>query len=207
MTLRKGYLHALALTASTLIGIGTVTLQAHAQSTGWALEPSQSSLRIQLTDHRPTGNVQTSMNAAPISGTINAQGDIDVPLSLNQLDVVAQLPPMLTQKALRHGQQHIQGHIDPTVFNRLTGQNSVTTSITLWDPAHSSDSRQHVTTPVQLVRQNDGVIRMSTPSPVDVDISPLLHQDNASLITNLLGYQQLDSRAQVMFQGSLRPQQ
>ena len=205
MTLRKGCLHALALTASTLLG--AVALQVHAQPAGWALEPTQSSLRIQLTDHRPTGNVQTSINAAPISGTIDAQGNIDVPLSLNQLDVVAQLPTMLTQNALKHGQQHIQGHIDPAALSRLTGQNSVTTSVTLWDPAHRSDHRQHVSTPVQLVRQNGGTIRMATPSPVDVDISPLLRQDNASLITNLLGYQQLDSHAQVVFQGTLRPQQ
>lgn len=204
MTSRKGYLYTLAFAASTLLT--PLTMTAHAASAGWALEPTQSALNIQLTDHRPTGNTLTHMRAAPISGTVNARGDIDVPLSWNQLDVIAQLPPMLTQKALKHGAQHIQGHIDPAVLNTLPPQKGVTTTVELWDPAHHSDSRQRLTTPVQIVRQNDDTFRITTPSAVNVDISPLLRQDNAALITNLLGYQRLDTHAQVVFQGTLHPQ-
>ena len=204
MNLRKGYLHSLALTATALMG--SLALSANAAPTGWTLEPQQSRLDIQLTDHRQAGNTLTRMQAAPISGTINARGDIDAPLSLNQLDVVAQLPPMLTQKALKQGTKHIQGHIDPTVLRELAPNKSATTTVKLWDPAHHSDSRQITTTPVQLTRLNDGLIQMTTPSPVTVDISPLLRQDNAPLITNLLGYQQLDNHAQVTFHGTLRTQ-
>lgn len=202
MTLRKGRLYTLAMATSLLMA----PLLAQAASTGWSLEPARSTLDIHLTDHRSTGNTVTHMRAAPISGTVNTQGDIDVPLSLNQLDVIAQLPPMLTQKALKNGTQHIQGHIDPAVLKGLTPQQSTTTTVTLWDPAHHPDSRRRVTTPVQLTRQNDGLIQITTPSPVSVDIAPLLQQDNAALITNLLGYQQLDNHAQVVFQGTLRPQ-
>ncbi|WP_414501029.1 MULTISPECIES: hypothetical protein [unclassified Zymobacter] len=204
MNLRKGYLHSLALTATALMG--SLALSANAAPTGWTLEPQQSRLDIQLTDHRQAGNTLTRMQAAPISGTINARGDIDVPLSLNQLDVVAQLPPMLTQKALKQGTKHIQGHIDPAVLSELAPNKSATTTVKLWDPAHHPDSRQITTTPVQLTRLNDGLIQMTTPSPVTVDISPLLRQDNAPLITNLLGYQQLDNHAQVTFHGTLRTQ-
>lgn len=202
MTSQKRRLRTLAAATSLLI----MPVVAQAATTGWALEPTHSALDIHLTDHRPTGNTTTRMRAAPISGTINALGDIDVPLSLNQLDVIAQLPPMLTQKALKHGSQHIQGHIDPAVLKGLTPHQSTTTTVTLWNPEHHSDNSQRVTTPVQLTRQNDGQIQMATPSPVDVNISPLLQQDNAALITNLLGYQQLDNHAQVVFQGTLRPQ-
>lgn len=206
MTVRKGYLHTLAFTASTLL-LTPLAMTAHAAPTGWALESTLSALDIQLTDHRPAGKTLTHMRAAPITGTINSRGDIDVPLSWNQLDVVAQLPPMLTQKALKHGAQHIQGHIDPTALSTLAPQKNVMTTIELWDPSHRPDSRQRVTTPVQLVRQNDNTVRITTPTPVTVDISPLLRQDNAALITNLLGYQQLDTHAQVTFQGTLRTQE
>lgn len=204
MTSRKEYLRTLAFAATTLLG--STALPATAL-TNWALEPQQSRLDIQLTDHRPAGNTLTHMQATPISGTINARGDIDIPMSLNQLDVIAQLPPMLTQKALKQGTKHIQGHIDPTVLSGLTAQKPVTTTVQLWDPAHHPDSRQITSTPVQLTRLSDGQIQMVTPSPVAVDISPLLRQDNTPLITNLLGYQQLDNHAQVTFHGTLRIQE
>lgn len=204
MTSRKGHPCLRALAASILM-ISSVTL-AQAASTGWSLDAAQSALDIQITDHRPAGNTLTHMRAAPIAGTITANGDIDIPLSLNQLDVIAQLPTMLTQKALNHGTQHIQGHIDPSALNALRTQQSITTTVSFWDPTRHPDSRQRVTTPVQLTRQENGLIRVATPTPVNVDISPLLQQDNASLVTNLLGYQQIDRHALVVFQGTLRPQ-
>lgn len=205
MTIRKRRLYLRALATSLLVASSTALAQA-APATGWALDAAQSTLDIQLTDHRPAGNTITHMRAAPISGTITPKGDIDVPLSLNQLDVMAQLPTVLTQKVLTHSAQHIQGHIDPSALNTLDTKQSITTNVSLWDPTRHPESRQRMTTPVLLTRQDDGQINIATPTPVDVDITPLLQQDNASLITNLLGYQQIDRHASVTFKGTLRLQ-
>lgn len=203
MTLRFARARVLPFVAGALLVSVSTFVQAAPNS--WSLMPAQSGLDIKLTDHRTTGDTLSHLRASPIAGTIDTAGNIDVPLSLNQLDIVSQLPPMLTQKALKHGMQHIQGHIDPTVLSVLQPGKHAISSVTLWEPAHRDDVHQHITTPIRLERSHDGIITVSTPSPVSVNISPLLQQDNASLIMSLLGYQRIDNSIQVTFQGILQP--
>ena len=199
MTPRFALTRALALTAGALMAL--ISTLAQAAPHRWALSPEQTTLDIALTDHRAGGDAVSHLRAAPISGTVNAAGDIDIPLSLNQLDIIAQLPPLLTQRALKQEEKHIHGHVDPAVLARLAPGQSVTSIVTLWDAEH-----WHIATPLRLIGHNSGLIGISTPAPVSVDISPLLQQDNASLIMNLLGYQHIDHHIQTSFQGILTPQ-
>lgn len=189
--------------AYTLAGaaLGVMSLAGSvAQASGWTLDKAQSTLSTHITDHRSAGDKTSTLRATSIQGSINAQGDIQLPLSLDQLDVIAQLPPMLTHKAMKQSSILLKGHIDPQLLQNLNMGQAQTTLVSFWS---DQQPERHVTYPLRLTLLQDQRIQVDTPAPIILDATPLLQKDNASVILSLLGYERVDSKVKAEFYGIL----
>lgn len=192
-------LHTTAAATLAILSLASSTVHA----AGWALDKAQSTLSVNVTDHRATGDKTSTLRATAIQGTIDAQGNIEMPLSLDQLDLIAKLPPLLTNKATQQSNITLKGHIDPRVLHGLSVGRAQSTPVSFWSdqqPAHRA------TYPLRLTLLQDQRIQVDTPTPIILDATPLLQKDNASIILSLLGYEKIDPKVKAEFYGILTSQ-
>ncbi|ANF58527.1 hypothetical protein [Halotalea alkalilenta] len=183
-----------------LLGIGfSLAFSAHAEA-AWRFDPMHSYIDATLTDQRTSGDVVQQHRVERLAGTIDEQGQLTLPLALDQLDLISQLPSWLS--GLATGQvATITAEVDPGWFNALGIGESATRQLPL--TIQGERFTRHEEVALALTRVGENEYRVRTAEPVSIDTRELMQLDNAQTILAALGFQRLSDTIPISFDARL----
>lgn len=175
-----------------------LAISAHALA-AWKFDPQQSNFSATFTDQRTTGNVEHTYHLQNLTGTIDDQGNLNIPLKLSQLDLMNQLPEWLQTMAGDQSAQ-ISGKINPSWFNLGKGQ-SITKTVALTFVSHKHSHTQNVA--LKMERLDDGSYHVVTAQPLALRTSELMKESYAPMILTALGYQKVGDTVPINFDANV----
>ncbi|RKR06544.1 hypothetical protein C7446_0524 [Kushneria sinocarnis] len=193
-----------SLTALALSGLMAATLSSAAEA-AWQFNPDQSRITAVVTDQRPGGNVPHTYHASQLDGTIDNAGNLTLPLSLSQTDLLKDQGNLsgLLSGFSKSPLATLHAKIDPQWLTDLGVGESMTRNLPIRAKGNHFERTERV--PLKLTRTAQDRYHVTTAEPISVDTQQLMQLDNAETVMSLLGYNKLTDTIPVNFEAQLVP--
>ncbi|MBB3230964.1 hypothetical protein [Halomonas stenophila] len=179
---------------------GLVALPAQA---AWQLEPSRSRLEATVIEITPTGPVPHRHQVRELSGSIDADGTLRLPLRLDQTDVLERLGPLppwldgMTERPLAT----LVTRLPPARLDGLAVGESLTETLSFRVDAEGVRRQEPLA--LRFTRVAADRIRVANAERIAVDGRELMANPTLRTVILLLGYEQIGDEVPVSLEATL----
>lgn len=170
----------------------------------WKLEPEASHVDATVVEITPEGPVPHQHRIHKLEGSIDSEGNLSMPLRLNQLDAmesIDSLPSWISRVADRPAVTVIT-HIPPQRLDELAVGDTLTETLQFKAESQVEEERQ---APVELrfTRESPDLIRVTNARRIVLDGQQIMANTNARTVLQLLGYEELGDEVPVTIEAVL----
>ncbi|RTR00850.1 hypothetical protein EKG36_15520 [Halomonas nitroreducens] len=169
----------------------------------WQLEPSRSGLEATVIEITPSGPVPHRHQVRELSGRIDADGTLRLPLRLNQTDVLERLGPLppwlagMTELPLAT----LVTRLPPARLDGLAVGESLTETLTFRVDAEGVSRQEPLA--LRFTRAGTDRIRVTNAERIAVDGRELMANPTLRTVMALLGYEQIGDEVPVTLEATL----
>ncbi|MFC0337317.1 hypothetical protein SAMN05421848_1899 [Kushneria avicenniae] len=178
-----------------MLGVAGVTLamttQAHA---AWQLVPANSEIKAHVAGEGQRGPMERTYHVSDLAGTINDDGQFEMPLRLEQTDLLGKqggLSGLLSGLSSDSAMVTLSTKVNPDWLSNLQPGDSTTRNVTLTASGHHFERSEEI--PLTLERLDQRYYHLAFAEPISVDTQQLMKLDNAQTVLSLLGYKRLNN--------------
>ncbi|WP_445156911.1 YceI family protein [Halomonas sp. E14] len=175
------------LSSFSMLALGASTLPLAA----WELAPEHSRVSATVMQITPDGPVPRQHEVRRLSGSADASGTLQLPLRLNQSDVVERLGPLppwlsgLTERPMAT----LTTQFPPERLERLTVGDSLVETLTM--RVQSGNVVREESLPVRFTKTGSGQVQVTNAERVSLDGQALMADASLRTVMLLLGYEQI----------------
>ena len=181
----------------SLIALGASALLFALPLAAWELDPERSRVSATVMQITPDGPVPRQHEVRRLSGSANADGSLEMPLRLNQSDVVerlGQLPPWLAGVTERP-MATLTTQFPPGRLDRLAVGDSLVETLTM--KVRSGNAVREESLPVRFTKTSSGQVQVTNAERVALDGQALMANPTLRSVLLLLGYEQIGDEVPV----------
>ncbi|QEA39140.1 hypothetical protein FGL86_08670 [Pistricoccus aurantiacus] len=171
----------------------------------WKLEPDASHVDATVVEITPEGPVPHQHRIHQLEGSIDSEGNLSMPLRLNQLEAMETLEPLPSwfSRVADRPAATVITHIPPQRLDELAVGESLTETLQFKAESQVEKERQ---APVELrfTRESPDLIRVTNAQRIVLDGQQIMANSNARTILQLLGYEQLGDEIPITLEAVLR---
>ncbi|MGQ4878861.1 hypothetical protein ACOJCM_09865 [Billgrantia sp. LNSP4103-1] len=163
----------------------------------WELDPERSRVSATVMQITPDGPVPRQHEVRRLSGSADAGGNLELPLRLNQSDVVerlGQLPPWLAGITERP-MATLTTRFPPERLERLGVGDSLVETLTM--TVRSGNAVREESLPVRFTKTGNGQVQVTNAERVALDGKALMANPTLRSVLLLLGYEQIGDEVPV----------
>ena len=185
------------------LGCGLLLLLAGQAQAAWQFVPEDSQATAKVTDITDQGSQVHTHRLSNLEGHISDSGELVIPITLKQLDVVQNLgtlPPWLSDIGKKR-LATVATQIDTAWLNSLNVGQSAQHTIALSQEEQRYTQTDHVA--LTITRTGANRFHVQTTSPVPIDTQAVMQEPNAQTVVSLLGYRQLGNTVPLSLDATL----
>lgn len=179
------------LSSFAMLALGASTLLLALPLAAWELAPEHSRVSATVMQITPDGPVPRQHEVRRLSGSADASGTLQLPLRLNQSDVVERLGPLppwlsgLTERPMAT----LTTQFPPERLERLTVGDSLVETLTM--RVQSGNVVREESLPVRFTKTGSGQVQVTNAERVSLDGQALMADASLRTVMLLLGYEQI----------------
>ncbi|WP_444678292.1 YceI family protein [Halomonas sp. E19] len=179
------------LSSFSMLALGASTLLLALPLAAWELAPEHSRVSATVMQITPDGPVPRQHEVRRLSGSADASGTLQLPLRLNQSDVVERLGPLppwlsgLTERPMAT----LTTQFPPERLERLTVGDSLVETLTM--RVQSGNVVREESLPVRFTKTGSGQVQVTNAERVSLDGQALMADASLRTVMLLLGYEQI----------------
>lgn len=180
-----------------LVALGASALLFALPLAAWELDPERSRVSATVMQITPDGPIPRQHEVRRLSGSADAGGNLELPLRLNQSDVVerlGQLPPWLSGITERP-MATLTTRFPPERLERLAVGDSLVENLTM--TVRSGNAEREESLPVRFTKTAEGQVQVSNAERVALDGQALMADPTLRSVLLLLGYEQIGDEVPV----------
>ncbi|MGR2739730.1 hypothetical protein ACUY1T_14880 [Billgrantia sp. Q4P2] len=181
----------------SVLALGATALLFASPLAAWELDPERSRVSATVMQITPDGPIPRQHEVRRLSGSADASGNLELPLRLNQSDVVerlGQLPPWLsgiTQRPMAT----LTTQFPPERLERLAVGESMVENLTM--KVQSGNAVREESLPVRFTKTGSNQIQVTNAERVALDGQALMADPTLRSVLLLLGYEQIGDEVPV----------
>ncbi|MFQ3789223.1 hypothetical protein [Halomonas sp. A29] len=186
-----------------LVALGASALLFALPLAAWELDPERSRVSAMVMQITPDGPIPRQHEVRRLSGSADASGNLELPLRLNQSDVIerlGQLPPWLsgiTQRPMAT----LTTQFPPERLDQLAEGESMVENLTM--KVQSGNSMREESLPVRFTKTGSSQIQVTNAERVALDGKALMADPTLRSVMLLLGYEQIGDEVPVSLDAML----
>ncbi|WP_111414756.1 hypothetical protein [Billgrantia lactosivorans] len=180
-----------------MLALGASALLFALPLAAWELEPERSRVSATVMQITPDGPVPRQHEVRRLSGSADADGTLQLPLRLNQSDVVerlGQLPPWLAGITERP-MATLTTRFPPQRLDQLAVGDSLVEELTM--TVRSGNAEREESLPVRFTKTSQGQVQVTNAERVALDGQALMADPTLRSVLLLLGYEQIGDEVPV----------
>ncbi len=180
-----------------LLALGASTLLFALPLAAWELDPERSRVSATVMQITPDGPIPRQHEVRRLSGSADASGALELPLRLNQSDVVERLgplPPWLASVTERP-MATLTTRFPPERLERLAVGDSLVETLTM--TVRSGNVVREESLPVRFTKTGSGQVQVTNAERVALDGQALMANPTLRSVLLLLGYEQIGDEVPV----------
>lgn len=158
----------------------------------WQMDPNQSRVTATVTEITSGGeSIPHEHSLRRMEGQISSDGTLQLPVRLNQTDIVDRLGnlPTWMQSLTNTTLVTVVTQLPPERINSLDVGQSTVAVLNLRTDANGEQREEQL--PVRFTREAQDVVRVRNAEPVSIDGRELMKNQTVRSIMSLMGYQQI----------------
>lgn len=191
------------LSSFSMLALGATTLLLALPLAAWELAPERSRVSATVMQITPDGPVPRQHEVRRLSGSADASGTLQLPLRLNQSDVVERLGPLppwlsgLTERPMAT----LTTQFPPERLERLEVGESLVETLTM--RVQSGNAVRQELLPVRFTKRSSSEIQVTNAERVALDGQALMADPTLRSVLLLLGYEQIGDEVPVSLDARL----
>ncbi|UYG04872.1 hypothetical protein OCT51_05785 [Halomonas sp. LR3S48] len=180
-----------------LVALGASALLFALPLAAWELDPERSRVSATVMQITPDGPIPRQHEVRRLRGSADAGGNLELPLRLNQSDVVerlGQLPPWLSGITERP-MATLTTRFPPERLERLAVGDSLVEDLTM--TVRSGNAEREESLPVRFTKTAEGQVQVTNAERVALDGQALMADPTLRSVLLLLGYEQIGDEVPV----------
>ncbi len=179
------------LPSFSMLALGASALLFALPLAAWELAPERSRVSATVMQITPDGPVPRQHEVRRLSGSADASGTLELPLRLNQSDVVERLGPLppwlsgLTERPMAT----LTTQFPPERLERLPVGDSLVETLTM--RVQSGNAVREESLPVRFTKTSSGQVQVTNAERVSLDGRALMADPSLRTVMLLLGYEQI----------------
>lgn len=180
-----------------LLPLGATALLFALPLSAWELDPERSRVSATVMQIAPEGPIPRQHEVRRLSGSANASGTLELPLRLNQSDVVERLGPLppwlsgLTERPMAT----LTTQFPPERLERLEVGESLVETLTM--TVRSGNNVRQESLPVRFTKRSSAEVQVTNAERVALDGQALMADPTLRSVMLLLGYEQIGDEVPV----------
>ena len=181
----------------SLLPLGATALLFALPLSAWELDPERSRVSATVMQIAPDGPIPRQHEVRRLSGSANANGILELPLRLNQSDVVERLGPLppwlsgLTERPMAT----LTTQFPPERLERLEVGESLVETLTM--TVRSGNNVRQESLPVRFTKKSSAEVQVTNAERVALDGQALMADPTLRSVMLLLGYEQIGDEVPV----------
>jgi hypothetical protein len=181
----------------SLLALGASTLLASLPLAAWELDPEHSRVSATVMQIGPGGPTPRQHEVRRLSGNADESGTLQLPLRLNQSDVVERLGPLppwlsgITERPMAT----LTTQFPPERLERLAVGESLVETLTM--KVRSGNAVREESLPVRFTKTGSGQVKVTNAERVALDGQALMADPTLRSVMLLLGYEQIGDEVPV----------
>lgn len=181
----------------SLLPLGATALLFALPLSAWELDPERSRVSATVMQIAPDGPIPRQHEVRRLSGSANASGTLELPLRLNQSDVVERLGPLppwlsgLTERPMAT----LTTQFPPERLERLEVGESLVETLTM--TVRSGNNVRQESLPVRFTKKSSAEVQVTNAERVALDGQALMADPTLRSVMLLLGYEQIGDEVPV----------
>ncbi|MGL6215311.1 hypothetical protein [Billgrantia desiderata] len=181
----------------SLLPLGATALLFALPLSAWELDPERSRVSATVMQIAPDGPIPRQHEVRRLSGSANANGTLELPLRLNQSDVVERLGPLppwlsgLTERPMAT----LTTQFPPERLERLEVGESLVETLTM--TVRSGNNVRQESLPVRFTKKSSAEVQVTNAERVALDGQALMADPTLRSVMLLLGYEQIGDEVPV----------
>lgn len=181
----------------SLLPLGATALLFALPLSAWELDPEHSRVSATVMQIAPDGPIPRQHEVRRLSGSANASGTLELPLRLNQSDVVERLGPLppwlsgLTERPMAT----LTTQFPPERLERLEVGESLVETLTM--TVRSGNNVRQESLPVRFTKKSSAEVQVTNAERVALDGQALMADPTLRSVMLLLGYEQIGDEVPV----------
>jgi hypothetical protein len=185
------------LSSFSLLTLGASALLFALPLAAWELDPERSRVSATVMQIGPDGPIPRQHEVRRLSGSADASGNLELPLRLNQSDVVERLgslPPWLAGVTERP-MATLTTRFPPERLERLAVGDSLVETLTM--TVRSGNAVREESLPVRFTKTGSGEVQVTNAERVALDGQALMANPTLRSVLLLLGYERIGDEVPV----------
>ncbi|MCC5882532.1 MAG: hypothetical protein JJU25_07855 [Halomonas sp.] len=185
------------LSSYLILPLGATALLFALPLAAWELDPEHSRVSATVMQIGPDGPVPRQHEVRRLSGSANASGTLELPLRLNQSDVVERLGPLppwlsgLTERPMAT----LTTQFPPERLERLEVGDSLVETLSM--KVQSGSTVREESLPVRFTKRSNNEIQVTNAERVALDGKALMANPTLRSVMLMLGYEQIGDEVPV----------
>lgn len=185
------------LSSFLILPLGATALLFALPLAAWELDPEHSRVSATVMQIGPDGPVPRQHEVRRLSGSANASGTLELPLRLNQSDVVERLGPLppwlsgLTERPMAT----LTTQFPPERLERLEVGDSLVETLSM--KVQSGSTVREESLPVRFTKRSNNEIQVTNAERVALDGKALMANPTLRSVMLMLGYEQIGDEVPV----------
>jgi hypothetical protein len=181
----------------SLLPLGATALLFALPLSAWELDPERSRVSATVMQIAPEGPIPRQHEVRRLSGSANANGTLELPLRLNQSDVVERLGPLppwlsgLTERPMAT----LTTQFPPERLERLEVGETLVETLTM--TVRSGNNVRQESLPVRFTKRSSSEVQVTNAERVALDGQALMADPTLRSVMLLLGYEQIGDEVPV----------
>lgn len=181
----------------SLLPLGATALLFALPISAWELDPERSRVSATVMQIAPDGPIPRQHEVRRLSGSANANGTLELPLRLNQSDVVERMGPLppwlsgLTERPMAT----LTTQFPPERLERLEVGESLVETLTM--TVRSGNNVRQESLPVRFTKRSSAEVQVTNAERVALDGQALMADPTLRSVMLLLGYEQIGDEVPV----------